>query len=94
MAHAPCRFVGDADLALDFLGRDAVPRSGEQEHHEKPVSERRARLLKGRSGGRIDLMAAMLARIAATAPNSIIVRGAMAALADEPLAVSNAHQVL
>lgn len=94
MTHAPGRLVSNAELALDFLGRDAILRGGEKEHYEKPISERRAGLLEGRSGRRIDLIAAMLACVAAASPNSIIVRGAMAALADEPLAVSNAHQVL
>src|SRR5262245_4958850 len=37
IAHAPSRLVGDAKLALDFLGGDPVPRCAEQEHHVVPL---------------------------------------------------------
>lgn len=61
VAHTPSRLVGYAKLALDFLGSNARPRSGEQEDDIKPVLQWGAGALKGRSGHRGNLVAAELA---------------------------------
>src|SRR5262245_41447965 len=57
VAHAPSRFVGHAELALDLFGGHAVPRGAEQVHDVEPVPQRRPGALKWRSGGRVDLIA-------------------------------------
>lgn len=49
VAHAPSRLVGHAKLALDFLGGDTIPRRAEQEHDMEPVTQWRARAIKGGS---------------------------------------------
>lgn len=56
MAHAPSRLVRHAKLALEFLGRDAMPRSCEEVHGVKPLLERRMGRLKGRSDHRMNMM--------------------------------------
>ena len=59
--HAPRRFVGAADLALQFLRRNPVARAGHQVHGKKPVRQLRAGLVKDRPRARVDVMAALLA---------------------------------
>ncbi len=49
VAHAPSALVGHAKLALEFFGRHAMARRGEQIHGIKPLLERRAGPLEGRS---------------------------------------------
>ena len=61
IAHAPSRLVRDAELTLDLLRRDAIPRRAKQVHHVKPIPQRRPGAFEWRSGSRIDLIAAMLA---------------------------------
>ena len=94
VAHAPCRFVGDAELPLDFFGRDAIPRNGKEKHHIKPARKGRAGLLERGASGWIDLIAAMLAGVGAASPRPVVIRGPMAALAVVPLAVFDPHDVL
>ena len=66
MAHAPCRLVGHAKLALDFLGSDTVPRRAEHEHDEKPVAQRGPRAIKRRARGRKHLKATPFASVGPT----------------------------
>lgn len=61
VAHTPRGFVGDANLPLDLLGGDPVPRSAELEHDEKPVAQGRAGPLEWRARCRVYLMRAPLA---------------------------------
>ena len=61
MAHAPRRLVGHAELALDFLGGNPVPRGAEQKHDMEPVAQRSAGALKRSVGHRGNLIAAILA---------------------------------
>lgn len=59
MAHAPRCLIGDAQLALQFLRRNAVARRGEQIHREKPLLERDTRSAERRSNHRMNMMAAV-----------------------------------
>ena len=59
VAHAPRAFIGHAKLALQFLGRHAMPRRGEQVCGVKPLLKRRARLLENCSGHRMNMMPAI-----------------------------------
>ena len=61
MAHAPRGFVRHAQLAFDFLGCHAVPRSAEQEHDMEPVAQRSAGALERSVGHRRNLVAAVFA---------------------------------
>ena len=94
MAHAPSGFVGNAELALDFLGREAVTARREQEHDEEPVAQRRARALKRRSSHRRNLMAAILTRIDLACPHPVKVSVPTALGAVVAVAKANAHQVI
>ena len=94
VAHPPSRFVGDAKLALDFLGGDSVPRSAELEHDKEPIAKAGAGAIEGGSGGRIDLRAAPLASVGAASLHAVE-PGILAALvAVVTLAVANAHKVI
>lgn len=94
VAHAPSGFVGDAQLALDTLGSDAVPRRGEKEHDVEPVAQRRAGAVAGRSRGRIDLIAAMLASVGAPRLDAVVGRLPLTTLTVVARAVASAHQVI
>lgn len=94
VAHAPSRLVGNAKLALDFLGRNAIPRRAKPKHHGEPIAKRRARAIEGRSGGRIDLMGAPLTLIGPAAHNARVPRRASAAGAIKVIAVANLKQVI
>jgi len=62
VAYAPSGLVGHAQLALQFLRRNAVPRRGEDEHCVEPLLQRRAGFLEGRPHHRVNVVAA-IARI-------------------------------
>ena len=58
VTDAPRRLVCHTNLALQFLGRYAVPRRGEQVHGIEPLLQGRAGPLKGRSLHRVNVMTA------------------------------------
>ena len=62
MRHAPCAFVGNTELALQFLCRYAMPGRGKQEHGVEPLVDRSPGALHRRSHARIDVVLAMLAK--------------------------------
>lgn len=92
-AHAPRRLVGDAKLPLDLFSGHAVPRSAEQEHDVVPIMEGCAGLLEGRPGGRIDLIAAMLALEGAPSLDPVEPSLPEAGKAGEAFTIPNAHQM-
>ena len=59
VAHAPRRLVVHAQLALQFLGRHAVARRGEQIHRIEPLLQRRMRAMKRRSGHGVQMFTAL-----------------------------------
>src|SRR3984957_5876906 len=63
MAHAPSALVGDAQLPLYLLGRNAVARAGHQVHGEEPLGQVGPGLVKDRPGRRVNVMAAVLTGI-------------------------------
>ena len=63
VAHAPCRLVGDAKRALQFLRGHAVARRREHVHRVKPLLERRVRALERRALHRVNVVAAPRASI-------------------------------
>jgi hypothetical protein len=62
VAHAPSALIGDARLALDFLGRHAMTSTRHEVHREKPDRQLRAGFVKYCISARIDVMTALLAR--------------------------------
>ena len=96
VAHAPSRLVRHANLALDSLGSNAVPRRREQEDHIVPVAKAGPGVVERRSGGRIELMGAPLALVGAASPS----RGCSSSRAahtrgsSKSVAVANLKQVL
>ena len=56
MRHAPRAFVGDAQLALQFLGRYTVARGRKQVHGVEPLLQRCAGALKRRARHWVDVM--------------------------------------
>lgn len=71
MPHAPCRFVRDAELPLQFKGRDAMPGCGEKVDGVEPQLQGRPAILKGRFNCGVEVMAAPLAGIGAFGLNSV-----------------------
>ena len=94
VAHAPCGFVGDANLALDALGGDTVPRSREQEHHVKPIAKAGPGPVEGRPGGRIQLIGAPIALLGAAAFDAAVFRRTPALGAIEVGSEPNLKQVI
>ncbi len=62
LAHAPRGLVGHAKRALKFLAAHAMARRDEKIDRIEPRLQRRAAILKDRSGARINVVAAMRAR--------------------------------
>jgi hypothetical protein len=94
MAHAPRRFVGNPNLAFDFLGRNTITRSAKLEHDKKPIAQAGASAVKGCSSGRIDLRAAPFASVRATGFDAVELRVLATLSAIVTLAKSGAHKVV
>lgn len=94
MAHTPSRFVGDAKLALDFLGSNTVTGGAELEHDKEPVAQRGASAVKWGASGRIDLRTAPLASIGAAIVDAVEARFLTTLIAVMTLAKAGAHQVV
>ena len=59
MAHAPSRFVVHGQLALQFLGRNAVPGRGKQVHGVEPFLQWNMGFLERRSHHRVNVVATL-----------------------------------
>lgn len=94
VAHAPRGLVRHSELALEFLGGDAVLRRREQVDRVEPHLERRARILEGRPGARIDVIPTILAGVSRTLFDPIEQRILAALRAFQAITVSNAKYVL
>lgn len=93
MAHAPRRFVGDGKLALQFLGRDAMPRRGEQVDRVVPLLQSGMRLGERRADHRINLVAAPRALVSRMALDAVKLPVLAALRAIKRLAEAGAEQV-
>jgi len=85
LEHAPSRFVGNASLALDLLYGDPAARRGHEVDGMEPSLERRAGLVEDRSGGRVDVMAALIARVRPAAHRAVMLGHALAKLAKDAI---------
>ena len=61
--HAPCCFVGDACFPLDLLCGDTAASGTHEIHRVKPQPQGSSSFLKDCSGERVDVIAAMVARV-------------------------------
>ena len=81
LEHAPCGFVGDASLALNLLCRDPAASRAHQKHRMEPDAQARSGFLEDGSSKRIDVIAAMIARIGGTARHTVVLAVSLALLA-------------
>jgi hypothetical protein len=93
VTHAPRRLVRHAKLPLNLFRRHAISRLAEQKHDVEPVTQAGACLFEGCPGGRVNLIAAMLAGKAAALLDPVISRLFLAFEASEALAETVAHQM-
>lgn len=87
LEHAPCSFVGDARLALNLLGRDSATGLCHQVDRIEPSRKWRGRLVEDRVSGRVNVMAAMIARVGRAAPNAVMLRDRVARFAKDAIRV-------
>lgn len=94
MADPPRRLVGHAQLALQFLCRNAVPRCREQVHRIEPQLQRRPGLLERRANSRMQVMAAPFTGISALCLDPIPAGRTVTLRADMPGPKPNIEQML
>src|SRR5437016_882315 len=70
--HAPRGFVGDARLPLNLLRGDAATGLRHEVDRVEPNGKRRGRLVEDSASGRVNVMAAMVARVRRTAHNAMM----------------------
>src|SRR5882724_2507789 len=82
--HAPRCFVGDASFPLNLLCGDTAASRAHEVHGIKPQSKRGGSFLKDCSGQRIDVIAAMVARIGGAVAHAVVLAldAALLALSD------------
>ena len=93
MAHTPSALVGNAQLARQFLGRDAVTGRGKEIHGVKPFREGCTRPLKGCSRHGVDVMTAPSALIGGYFADAVELPVFAALRAIEGVAVLHLHKV-
>lgn len=93
VAHAPCRLVGHADLALDFLGSNPVARGAEQKDYIEPIAQRRPRPVHRSVSRWKDLMAAKVASVGAPIGYRVELRFASAFFAFMRQSVARFHKM-
>lgn len=96
VAHAPRSLVCHAQLALEFLGRDAMARGREQVHGIEPLAQRRVRTVKRGAHHRVNVMAATRGRAAESRliPQTDKAARLAAFWAFRAAAVADLHQML
>src|SRR5579872_803987 len=85
--HAPRGFVGDASFAFDLFCRDSATCGGHQVDRMEPRLKRSRGLVEDRSSGRVNVMAAMIARIRGAARYAMVLRDILAELAVDAIRV-------
>lgn len=93
VSHPPSGLVGDAQLPLEFFGRNAMPRRGEQVQRVEPLLERRAGALKWRSDHRMNVIAATGAGIGRVILKACPPAELAALSAFDDIAMADQHQV-
>src|SRR5208282_5614234 len=78
--HAPRRLVGDSGFALNLLCGDTATGLGHEVDRIEPNRKRGGRFMEDRVCGRMNVMAAMIARIGWTADNAVMLCNRVARL--------------
>ena len=81
LKHAPRGFVRNARLALDLFCGNAATGRGHKVDRIKPSRERSGRLVKDRARSRVNVVAAMIARVGRTALDAVMFGDRFACLA-------------
>jgi hypothetical protein len=72
LKHAPRGFIRYASLALNLLRGNPASRLRHEIDRVEPSRERSGRLVEDRASGRVNVMAAMIARVRRTAHNAMV----------------------
>lgn len=92
--HAKCGWVGHAQLPLQFLGRNAMPGSGEQIHRIEPFLKGCMRTVKHGPDHRVNLISAPSALIGRVTADAVKLPALAALRAIQPFAVTKLHEVV
>ena len=90
--HAPCGLVGDARLAFNLLRGDSAACGSHQVDRVEPCLKRSARFMEDRPGSRVNVMAALIARVRRTASYPVMLGNALAQLAKDTIRVQVAPE--
>src|SRR6266436_5487125 len=92
LEHAPRGFVGDSGFTLKLFRRDAATSRRHQIDRVEPRFQRRAGLVIDRVGGRVNVVAAILARIGAARSNLVMLCDLAARFAKDAVRVEVVSQ--
>ena len=87
LEHPPCGFVGNARFPLNLFRGYAATGLRHEVDGIKPSGERSRRLVEDRASGRVNVMAAMVARVGRTAHNAMVLGYGFALLAIDAIRV-------
>jgi hypothetical protein len=85
--HAPRGFVGDARLPLNLFSRDSAARLRHEIDRIEPSCEGCGRLVEDRPGSRMNMMAAMVARIRRATSYAMMLCHALAGVAKDAIRI-------
>jgi len=78
LKHAPCGLVRYACLSLNLFSGDATTSGGHEVDGIEPSRKRSGRLVEDRSGSRVNVMAATVARVGRATSNAMVLGGRFA----------------
>jgi len=81
--HAPRGFICHSGFALNLLGRNSAARRSHQVDRIEPSGQRRRRLVEDRASSRVNMVAALVARIGWAADYTMMLCDALALLAKD-----------
>jgi len=87
LKHAPCRLVRHPSLALNLFGANPASSLGHEIDGIEPSRERSRRLVEDRSRGRVNVMAATVARVRRATHDAMMLSGRFALFAIDALRV-------
>jgi hypothetical protein len=94
LEHAPRRLVGNASLPLNLLRANSASRGCHEIDGIEPSGERRGRLVEDSASSRVNMMAALVARVRRATLHAMMLGGRFALLAVDSLWVKVLAQPL
>ncbi len=94
LKHAPRCLVGNSGLALNLFCRNAAARLRHEVDRMEPNRKRGGRFVKDRVGSRVNVMAAVIARIRRATDYAVMLRNRVARLAKDAVWVEIVFQPL